>query len=64
MNLSKGLSVFIFLSLLMLTASVSWGQTGTTSLHGVVVDSSGATVADARVSLQNPTQAFERKTRP
>jgi hypothetical protein len=38
----------------------AWAQTGTTSLHGKVVDSSHATVPGAKVTLANQTQGFLR----
>ena len=50
---------FVFLTLVAATA---WGQTGTTSLHGVVTDKTGATVADAKVTLSNTEQGFRRET--
>ena len=36
----KPLGFFACLFLLLFTASVTWGQTGTSSLRGVVVDNS------------------------
>jgi len=38
----------------------AWAQTGTTSLHGKVVDSSHATVPGAKATLANQAQGFLR----
>ena len=46
----------------LLSISSAWAQTGTTSLHGTIVDVSRAVVAGARVTLANPTQGFSRST--
>src|ERR1700733_6951516 len=35
-------------------------QTGTTSVHGIVTDKSGAVIAAATVTLSNPAQGFQR----
>lgn len=43
-----------------LLISGAWAQTGTTSLHGKVVDSSHATVPGAKVTLANRTEGFLR----
>src|SRR5579859_305699 len=51
------LGFFIFL----LTAAFTAGQTGTTSLHGTVSDKSGATIAGAKVSLDNTQQGLHRE---
>jgi hypothetical protein len=56
-------SVFAYLSLLVFAASMTWGQTGTTSLRGVVLDKSGAAVVGARIKLANTAQALQRETR-
>jgi Carboxypeptidase regulatory-like domain len=42
-------------------ACVSLSQTGTTSLHGVVTDKSGAAIAGATVKLTNPEQNLTRE---
>ncbi|HEX3119865.1 MAG TPA: carboxypeptidase-like regulatory domain-containing protein, partial [Candidatus Acidoferrum sp.] len=36
------------------------GQAGTTSIHGVVTDKTGATVAAAKVTIDNPEQNLSR----
>ncbi len=53
----------ILLSSLMflLAVTCAWGQTGTTSLRGVVTDKSGATAANAKVTLTNTGQALKRE---
>jgi len=51
------------LIVLMLVIASTWAQTGTTSLHGVVTDKSGASVADAMVTLSNPGQGYQRDTK-
>jgi Carboxypeptidase regulatory-like domain len=50
----------MLLVVVLTSASVAWAQTGTTSLHGVVTDKSGATVAAAKVTLQNPELGLTR----
>jgi hypothetical protein len=62
MVLSRARNFVIVLSLLSVAATTCWGQAGTTSLRGVVVDKSQATVAGAKVDLENHSQGFERKT--
>ena len=52
---------FVLASIVLILAAVStWGQTGTTSLHGVVTDKSNATIGDAMVTLRNDAQGFQR----
>ncbi len=46
--------------LLMLAASSSWAQTGTTSLNGTVTDKSGAAVVGAQISLTSNEQGQVR----
>lgn len=38
-----------------------WAQTGTTSLRGAATDRTGASVGSAKVTLDNPSQAFRRE---
>ena len=55
---------FILASIvLMLVTASTWAQTGTTSLHGVVTDKSGASISDAMVTLSNTGQGFQRDTK-
>jgi hypothetical protein len=55
-------SFLSFLTGLLLLASPVWAQTGTSSLHGKVTDSSRAVVNDARVTIANQEQAISRET--
>jgi Carboxypeptidase regulatory-like domain len=48
---------------LMVVTGMTWAQTGTTSVHGVVSDKSGATIGDATVTLSNTAQGFKRDTK-
>jgi len=50
----------LVLSALLLAAS-AWSQSGTTSLHGVVTDKTGAAIVGALVKLANPLQGWERQ---
>ncbi len=47
----------------LLFACVCLSQTGTTSLHGVVTDKTGAAIAVATVKLTNPEQNLTRETK-
>jgi hypothetical protein len=58
----KPLSGFACLFLLLFATSVTWGQTGTSSLRGVVVDSSGAAIVGAKITLTNAGQGLQRET--
>ena len=44
-----------------LAVTCAWAQTGTTSLRGVVSDKTGATVANAKVTLTNSGQGLKRE---
>ena len=48
---------------LLLAVASSVAQTGTSSVRGVVLDKTGAAIADARVSIANNGQALQRETR-
>lgn len=54
------LALFLLSVYFLISISDAWGQTGTTSLHGTVVDSSRATVPGAKVTLANQRQGFLR----
>ncbi len=56
-------SIIVGLTISILAAVATWAQTGTTSLHGVVTDKSGATIGDASVTLSNTAQGFQRDTK-
>ena len=55
-------NLFIASLTVTLLALGSWAQTGTTSLHGTVTDKSGATIGDAKITLSDSKQGFERET--
>ncbi len=62
MKSSKFGKVFFAILMVCLFVTVSaWAQTGTTSLRGTVTDKTGASVGDAKVSLDNLSQAFHRE---
>jgi hypothetical protein len=44
----------------VLAVAGAWAQTGTTSVHGVVTDKTGASVSAAKVTLSNAEQGFTR----
>jgi hypothetical protein len=56
------LSLAAGLAICVLVATQAWAQTGTTSVHGVVMDKTGAIIAAARVTLVNPGQGLQRAT--
>ncbi|HEV1996400.1 MAG TPA: carboxypeptidase-like regulatory domain-containing protein, partial [Candidatus Acidoferrum sp.] len=59
---SKFGKVFFVILLICLFVNVSaYAQVGTTSVRGVVTDKTGASVGDAKVSLDNLGQAFHRE---
>jgi Carboxypeptidase regulatory-like domain len=51
---------FFFPVCFLLFVSCAWAQTGTTSLHGKVLDSTRAVVEGASVTLANQTQGLSR----
>ena len=51
---------FAFLVVYLVFAGVLWSQTGTSSLRGTVTDKTGATVANATVTISNPGRGLER----
>jgi hypothetical protein len=46
-----------------LVPAIAYGQSGTTSLRGTILDKTGAAVVGANVILTNPAQSLERQTR-
>jgi hypothetical protein len=54
-------SILISSVALIFAVTCGWAQTGTTSLHGVVTDKTGATIANAKVTLTNAGQALKRE---
>ena len=55
-------SLLFFLIFILLFACHAWTQTGTSSLHGKVLDSSRAVIAGAKVMIANQAQALSRDT--
>jgi hypothetical protein len=53
--------LFWFTVFFLLSISSAWAQSGTTSLHGKVLDSTRAVVEGASVTLANQAQGFSRK---
>lgn len=47
-------------TLFLICATLTWGQSGTTSLHGVVSDAKGAVLPGASVSITDPQTGFTR----
>lgn len=45
----------------LLVVGVLWGQAGSTSIRGAVIDKSGAAIVGAKVSLSNSSQALQRE---
>jgi len=58
-NFPAGLIAFIVAAL---AAAGTWAQTGTTSLHGVVTDKTGATISGAKVILINSALGLTRES--
>ena len=54
-------AVLVFVSL-PLVNTLLWGQGATTSLHGIVTDYTGATIANAKVTIINRECSYERST--
>jgi len=52
---------FLFPICFLLSISSVWAQTGTTSLHGKILDSTRAVVEGASVTLANQTQGLGRR---
>jgi hypothetical protein len=53
---------FLLFCLMVVGASSSFAQTGTTSLRGTITDKSGAAIVGAKVTLSNAEAGFERTT--
>jgi len=54
------LSLAVGFAICVLAVAGTWGQTGTTSLHGVVTDKTGATISAAKVTVVNAGQGLQR----
>src|SRR5690349_27640 len=60
LSLSKALAVFSAFALALLTASVAFAQTGSSSLRGTITDTQGRAVAGAQVTITNEQKNFSR----
>src|SRR5204863_7287347 len=58
-SMKRNLSISFVI--LLLSVSCAWAQTGTTSVRVTVSDKTSASVSDAKVSLDNASQAFHRE---
>jgi len=47
-----------FMVFLFALSTLTWAQSSTTSVRGTVTDKSGAAVANAKVTVSNPAQAW------
>jgi hypothetical protein len=56
-----GKAFFAILAVCLFVTVSTYAQIGTTSLRGTVLDKTGASVGDAKVSLDNAGQAFHRE---
>jgi hypothetical protein len=54
------LSLVVAVTICVLGIGTAWGQTGTTSIHGVVTDKSGAVISAAQVTLISADQGTQR----
>jgi hypothetical protein len=54
-------NIVLLLCALLFAAIGAWAQTGTTSLHGVVTDKTGAAIVGAKITLANSAQGFTRE---
>jgi hypothetical protein len=59
-QLSIGTTVFAFLSVLLLTGSVSAQSVASGTIEGTVVDPTGAVVVGAMVEIRNPITGFQQ----
>lgn len=55
-------NLLVGIVLILTSATYGWAQTGTTSLHGVVTDKTGAAVSGAKVTLSNQNMGLHRET--
>lgn len=63
MNLSlTQRNIVVLLCALLFAAIGAWAQTGTTSVHGVVTDKTGAAIVGAKITLENSSQGWTRET--
>ncbi|HEX4785540.1 MAG TPA: carboxypeptidase-like regulatory domain-containing protein [Candidatus Sulfotelmatobacter sp.] len=60
---SSSRAVSLAVTLFVLIGSLAWSQVATTSLKGTVYDANRAVVAQATVTLENPSTGFSRSTK-
>jgi hypothetical protein len=60
MKRNSFMKVVTTFAMCLLVVCGAMGQAGTTSIHGVVTDKSGAVIAAAKVTLLNPAQGLQR----
>src|SRR4029077_2927070 len=53
--------IVVVICSLLFAAMGAWAQTGTTSVHGVVTDKTGAAIVGAKITLTNPGQGLTRE---
>ncbi len=58
---SKKRNFLVCVAIFLLSVTCAWAQTGTTSLHGVVTDKTGAAIAGAKVTLSNQSLGLHRE---
>ncbi len=56
-------NLLISFAAILLAAVSAWGQTGTTSLRGTVLDKTGAAIVGATVTLDNAAQAVHHQVK-
>jgi hypothetical protein len=62
MNLSlTQRNIVVLICALLFAAMGAWAQSGTTSLHGVVTDKTGAAIVGAKITLANSAQGLTRE---
>lgn len=54
-------AVLVFVSLLLVN-TFFWAPGATTSLHGIATDRTGATIAKAKVTINNRERSFKLST--
>jgi hypothetical protein len=57
------LRVIVVVAFVSLLSNFAWAQVGTTSLRGTILDTTGAAVAKAKITLSDPKRGFERTTK-
>jgi hypothetical protein len=60
LSIRRAISIFSVFALALLTSSVAFGQTGSSSLRGTISDLQGRAVAGAQVTIINDQKNFKR----